>query len=102
MARSSFLPIHGDPNDPAPLTNSHSMPLAHPTSATPTSNFGEPAIAISFALARPGETVKDFQVRIASRGEWGQSMNGRDKVELVLTRESVERLVGMLGSGLSL
>jgi hypothetical protein len=72
------------------------MPLAHPRSAAPTSNFGEPAIAISFALARLGESVDDFQTRIASRGEWGQTSYGRDRVELVLTAESVERLLGLL------
>lgn len=72
------------------------MPLARPTSATPTSNFGAPAVAISFALAKPGETVDDFQLRITSRGEWGQTRYGRDKVELVLTKESVERLVELL------
>jgi len=72
------------------------MPLAHPVSAKPTSNFGESAIAISFALAKPGETVDDFQTRIASRGEWGQTRYGRDKVELVMTWESVEMLVGLL------
>jgi hypothetical protein len=75
------------------------VPLAHPFSATPTSNFGEPAIAVSFALAKPGETVLDFQTRINNRGEWGQSRYGREKVELVLTRESVERLVEMLDGG---
>lgn len=66
------------------------MPLAHPTSASPTSNLGQPAIAVSFALARPGETIDDFHLRINSRGEWGQTRYGRDKVELVLTEESVE------------
>jgi hypothetical protein len=76
-----------------------SMPLAHPTSASPTSNFGQRANAISFALARPGESVADFQARINSRGEWGQTRYGRDKVELVLTAESVERLLALLGSG---
>ena len=74
------------------------MPLAHPVSATPTSNFGQPAVAVSFALARPSETVDDFRLRIASRGEWGQSRYGREKVELVLTIESMERLVEMLAS----
>jgi hypothetical protein len=72
------------------------MPLAYPTSASPTSNFGEPAIAVSFALARPGETIADFQTRINSQGEWGQSRYGREKVELVLTRESVEQLVELV------
>lgn len=74
------------------------MPLATPTSATPTSNFGPPAIAVSFALAKPGETVEDFQKRINSRGEWGQSRYGREKVELVLTKKSVEQLFEMLVS----
>lgn len=46
------------------------MPLAHPVSATSTTNFGEPAIAVAFALAKPGETVANFQTRINSRGEW--------------------------------
>lgn len=73
------------------------VPLAHPVSATPTSNFGEPAIAVSFALAKPGETINDFQLRIASRGEWGQTRFGRDKVELVLTTESLQRLAELLG-----
>lgn len=72
------------------------MPLAHPTSATPTSSFGQPGVAISFALAKPGETVEDFQTRINGRGEWGQSRYGREKVELVLTEESLERLVECL------
>jgi len=74
------------------------MPLAHPISATPTPNFAEPAIAVAvaFALAKPGETADDFQTRIASRGDWGQSRIGRHKVELVLTRESVERLAAMV------
>jgi hypothetical protein len=75
------------------------MPLAHPLSATPTTNFGEPAIAVSYALAKPGETIDDFQLRINSRGEWGQTRYGTDKVELVLTEESVEALVELLGSG---
>jgi hypothetical protein len=74
------------------------MSLAHPVSVSATSNFGEPAIAVSFALARRGETVADFQLRINGRGEWGQTRYGRDKVELVLTRESVERLEGLLES----
>jgi hypothetical protein len=73
------------------------VPLAHPTSASPTANFGDPAVAVSFALARPGETVDDFQTRITSRGEWGQSRYGRDKMELVLTAKSAERLVELLG-----
>lgn len=73
------------------------VPLAHPVSATPTSNFGEPAIAVSFALAKPGETINDFQLRIASRGDWGQTRFGRDKVELVLTKESLQRLAELLG-----
>lgn len=72
------------------------VPLAHPVSATPTSNFGEPAIAVAFALAKPGETVNDFQLRIASRGDWGQTRFGRDKVELVLTKESLQRLAELL------
>lgn len=73
------------------------MPLAHPVSATPTANFGQPAIAIYFALAKPGESVDDFQLRISSRGEWGQTRYGREKVELVLAAESVERLLELLG-----
>lgn len=67
------------------------MPLAHQTS-----NFGQPAIAVSFALAKPGETVEGFQTRIASQGEWGQTRYGQEKVELVLTEESVQRLVDLL------
>lgn len=74
------------------------MPLAQPVSATPTSNFGQPAVAVSFALARPGETINDFQVRISSRGEWGQTRYGRDKVELVMTRESAQRLIELLSA----
>jgi hypothetical protein len=76
--------------------HNRTMPLAQPVSAYPTSNFGQPAVAISFALAKPGETVDDFQPRINSRGEWGQSRYGQEKVEMVLTEESVERLVGLL------
>ncbi len=56
----------------------------------------QPAVAVSVATARPGEDVDDFQTRIASRGDWGQTRYGREKVELVLTPESVERLAGML------
>lgn len=74
------------------------MPLAQPVSITPTNNYPRPAVAISFATARPGEDVDDFQARINSRGEWGQTRYGRDKVELVLTEESVERLVGLLAA----
>lgn len=88
--------------DPVLPTNHNPlMPLAHPVSASPTSGFGEPAIAISFALAKSGETVEDFQTRIASRGEWGQTRYGREKVELVLTAESVERLFGLLDAPLN-
>ncbi len=47
------------------------MPLARPVSASPTSNFGELTIAISFALAKLGETVDDFQSRIGSPGRDG-------------------------------
>lgn len=72
------------------------MPLAHAVSAAPTTNFGKKATAISFALAKPGETVEDFKTRIASRGEWGQTRYGRDKVELILTMESVEVLLELL------
>jgi hypothetical protein len=76
------------------------MPLAHPVSSTSTNSFGEPAVAVFFALARPGEEVADFQLRIASRGEWGQTRYGREKVELVLTRESVARLLQLIdGAG---
>ena len=72
------------------------MPLAHLTSATTTSNFAELAVAVSFAMARPGETVDDFQTRFNSRGEWGQTRYGRYKVELVLTQGSVKRLVDLI------
>jgi hypothetical protein len=72
------------------------MPLAHPLSATPTSNFSEPAVAIAFASSTPGENVTDFQSRIHSRGDWGRSEVGRHRVELVFTRESAARLVEML------
>lgn len=72
------------------------MPLAHPVSAAQTTNFGESAVAISFAFAKPGETIDDFRTRIASRGEWGQTRYGRDKVELVLTQDSVERLLALM------
>ena len=41
--------------------------------------------------------VDDFQVRINSRGERGQIRYGRDKVELVLTEETMERMLGLLG-----
>lgn len=77
------------------------MPLAQPVSVTPTDNYSQPAVAISFATARPGEDVDDFQARINSRGEWGQTRYGRDNVELVLTREGMERLVMLLESGLT-
>lgn len=88
-----------DQSVPVPTTIHNAlMPLAHPVSATPSSNFGQSAIAIAFALARPGETVDDFQTRIASRGEWGQTRYGREKIELVLTEESVERLAELLNS----
>jgi hypothetical protein len=73
------------------------MPLAHPLSATPTSNFSETAIAVTFATSRPGENVKDFRLRIGSRGPWGQSEVGRDRVELVLTKQTAERLIEILG-----
>ncbi len=73
------------------------MPLAHPISATPTSNFSQPAIAITFATGRPGEDVADFMRRIGDRGPWGQSGVGRHRVELVLTRESAVSLVELLG-----
>lgn len=53
------------------------MPLAHPTSAT-------------------RETVEDFQKRINGRGEWGRTRYGWEKVELVMTRESAERLMELL------
>ena len=74
------------------------MPLSHPTSVTPTSNFGQPAIAVSFALAKPGESIDDFRTRIAARGEWGQSRVGREKIELVLTNDSAVLLTELLAS----
>jgi hypothetical protein len=74
------------------------VPFAHPVSVSATANFGEPAIAVSFALARPGENIEDFRLRINGRGKWGQTRYGRDKMELVLTGESVEPLVGPLQS----
>jgi hypothetical protein len=48
---------------------------------------------------RATSTVHDFQLRISSRGEWGQTSHGWDNVELVLTAGRVERLVGMLSEG---
>lgn len=72
------------------------MPIAHPTSATPTGNLGQPAVAVSFALARPGETLADFRLRINNRGEWGQTRYGRDKVELIFTTESTRQLLQLL------
>lgn len=90
--------VEASPVEPVP-PNVHNrpMPLAHPISATPTANYSDPAIAISFATAKPGEDVDAFQFRINSRGgEWGQSRYGRERVELVLTEDSVERLVELL------
>ncbi|MFZ0014953.1 MAG: hypothetical protein WAL25_12660, partial [Acidimicrobiia bacterium] len=71
---------------------------SHPTSATPTNNFGQPAIAVSFALAKPGESIDDFRTRIAARGDWGQSRVGREKIELVLTEESATQLTELLAA----
>lgn len=72
------------------------MPLAHPTSIVSTNNYSLPCVAIAFATSQPGEDVDEFQARIAEVGTWGQSNVGRDKVELVLTEESVAELVKML------
>lgn len=73
------------------------MPLAHPLDIHPTDNYTETAVAVSFAFARPDETVDDFMIRRNSRGEWGQSLEGRHKAELVFTKESVTKLLRTLG-----
>lgn len=75
------------------------MPLAFPMSITTTSNYSEPAVAVTFAMARPSEDVADFQTRIVDVGPWGQSGVGRSKVELVLTREAATELVRLLTIG---
>ena len=72
------------------------MPLAHPSDIQRTDNYSAPAVVISFATSKPGEDVADFQARIVSRGIWGQPGRGRHGVEIVLTRESAEALIGLL------
>ena len=72
------------------------MPLAHPHDINRSDSYSQPTVAISFATSKPGENVDGFQARIASRGVWGQPGRGRHGVELVLTRESAEALIGLL------
>jgi len=74
------------------------MPLAHPLSIHLSANYSQPSIAITFATAIPGEDVESFQARISDVGPWGQSGVGRNKVELVLTKESASRLVEMIAT----
>jgi len=79
-----------------PTATNVTVPLAHPQSITATNNYDEPCVAVAFATSKPGENVDEFQARIASRGVWGQPGRGRHGVELVLTRESAEALIGLL------
>ncbi len=68
------------------------MPLAHPQSIDPTSNYSEPCVAIAFATSRPGEPLADFKHRIATRDHYSRTRG----VELVLDREAAMELVRML------
>ena len=72
------------------------VPLAHPHDINRSDDYSQPTVAISFATSKPGEDVADFQARIVSRGIWGQPGRGRHGVEIVLTRESAEALIGLL------
>jgi hypothetical protein len=73
------------------------MPLAHPQSVNISRNYSEPVAVISFAAAKTGENVTDFQGRITERRlAWGQDPRGRYRTEISLTRQSAEELILLL------
>ncbi len=68
------------------------MPLAHPLSIQPTTNYSEPAVAIAFATSRPGEPLADFRHRLSVRDYYTRTRG----MELVLDREAATELVRLL------
>ena len=76
------------------------MPLAHPTSTTTTTNYGEEMLAVTFMTADPGEAFVDFTHRIEHPRQhaWGQRGPRESRSELIFDRNSAERLVDLLGS----
>jgi hypothetical protein len=64
------------------LTTGTRPTCLHPTSVTPTLNFGEPAIAISFALARLVESVDEpTDSEVAKDCEYWTARLARYRVE---------------------
>ena len=68
------------------------VPLAHPQTITPTSNYSEPCVAVAFATSQPGETLTEFRQRLSVRDYYTRTRG----LELVLDREAAMELVRLL------
>ena len=70
------------------------MPLAHPTSTTTTSNFGEEMLVVTFMTADLGEAFVDFTHRVEHPRQtvWGQRGPRETRSELIFDRNSAERM----------
>jgi len=76
------------------------MPLAHPTSTTTTTNYGEEMLVVTFMTADLGEAFVDFTHRVEHPRQtvWGRRGPRESRSELIFDRESAKRLVDLLGS----
>lgn len=75
-----------------PTATNFRVPLAHPQSITPTSNYSEPCVAVAFATSRPGEPLAEFKHRLSANDFYSRTRG----VELVLDREAATELVRLL------
>lgn len=94
--RSADLRIDsGDRICPALGLQQWTMPLAHPTTATTTSDFADEMLVVRFMTARPGESAKGFAYRVAHPHGSVLGMMRRprqSRVEFILNRSSAKRL----------
>ena len=79
------------------------MPLAHPTSTTTTTNYGEEMLVVTFITADTGETFADFTRRVEHPRQtiWGQRGPRETRSELIFDRNSAEQLRVMLSDYLA-
>lgn len=74
------------------------MPLAHPTSATTTSNYGDEMLVVSFTTSTPGERHADFAHRVVNppKPQWGIRGDREHRTELIFDPASAARLIELL------
>jgi hypothetical protein len=74
------------------------MPLAHPTTATTTQNYGGEMVVITFMTSDPGEQFADFRHRVDDPRtiQWGIRGRRERRTELIFDQASAARLMELL------